>query len=362
MRRNPRAQAGVGLMEVMISIVISMLLVLVIYQVYEISEGQKRTITAGSDAQQNASYSMYVLGRDLSMAGNGIASAADSLDTCTQFRPLPVMIQPGASDNDPDTITVFYGGSSSLSTSIPFNSPATGAQPYVVRAPIAFSQGDVIVAKEGANCTLSTINAGGVSVDANGFATIAHTPMAGNMGVTYGAVNATLVNLGQAAAMGRVEYTVDATNHVLRSQNLLPNPAAPPPPSPIVNDIVNLKAQYGVDANCDGVLVWTDPVGAWSPANLLLPLPLPPGCTPGTPSIRQMRAVRVAIVTRSTQFEKDVVTPQYPNAMPSGKLGMFCDPAPTCEVSMNLSADDQHYRYKVLETIVPLRNALWNSP
>jgi Tfp pilus assembly protein PilV len=101
MRRNPRAQAGVGLMEVMISIVISMLLVLVIYQVYEISEGQKRTITAGSDAQQNASYSMYVLGRDLSMAGNGIASAADSLDTCTQFRPLPVMIQPGAERQRP---------------------------------------------------------------------------------------------------------------------------------------------------------------------------------------------------------------------------------------------------------------------
>ena len=31
-------------------------------------------------------------------------------------------------------------------------------------------------------------------------------------------------------------------------------------------------------------------------------------------------------------------------------------------VSMTLStSDDQHYRYKVLETIVPLRNALWNA-
>jgi len=27
---------------------------------------------------------------------------------------------------------------------------------------------------------------------------------------------------------------------------------------------------------------------------------------------------------------------------------------------MTLSATDQHYRYKVLETAVPLRNALWN--
>ncbi len=64
MTRNERTldadcNRGVGLIEVMISIIIAMLLVLVIYQVYEISEGQKRTITAGSDAQQNASYGLY---------------------------------------------------------------------------------------------------------------------------------------------------------------------------------------------------------------------------------------------------------------------------------------------------------------
>ena len=29
-------------------------------------------------------------------------------------------------------------------------------------------------------------------------------------------------------------------------------------------------------------------------------------------------------------------------------------------VSMTLTADDTHYRYKVLETVIPLRNALWN--
>jgi Tfp pilus assembly protein PilW len=85
-------QRGVGLMEVMISIVIGMLLVLVIYQVYEISEGQKRTITSGSDAQQNASYGLYALGRELAMAGNGIASVGETLDTCAAFSPVPVLI------------------------------------------------------------------------------------------------------------------------------------------------------------------------------------------------------------------------------------------------------------------------------
>jgi len=80
-RSNRRARAlqrGIGLIEMMVSIVIAMLLVLVIYQIYEISEGQKRTITAGSDAQQNAAFGMYMLGRDLAVAG--ISSILDESD------------------------------------------------------------------------------------------------------------------------------------------------------------------------------------------------------------------------------------------------------------------------------------------
>jgi len=340
------AERGMGLIEVMISVVIGLLLVLVIYQIYEVSEGQKRTITAGSDAQQNASYGLYVLARDVSMAGNGIASAATDaagspvLDGCALLRPVPVLLAAGNTDNDPDTITVLYGGSSSLSTPVQFKQTATTAQPYVVPGPVGFSPNDVIVAVQGANCTLSTINANGVAVDGTtGFATLTHTPIAGNNGATYGAVNAALVNLGQPASMGRIVYTVDPTAHALRTQKRLPTDD---PVSPLVSDVVNLKAQYGLDTDNDGIVdTWQDPTGnVWSAANL----PNQPLAT-----LRQIRAVRVAIVTRSAQYEKVAVT--------AGPLTMLDG-----NVSMTLTGDDQHYRYKVLETIVPLRNALWNAP
>jgi type IV pilus assembly protein PilW len=339
---GPRPDRGVGLIEVMIGIVIAMLLVLVIYQVYEISEGQKRTITAGSDAQQNASYGLHVLSRDLAVAGNGIASAAVSLDGCALLRPIPVLIEAGATANDPDTITVLYGGSSSLSTPVQFKSTATTAEPYLVPGPVGFSPKDVIAAVQGPTCTLSTINADGVAVDAvTGFATLTHTPVTGAMGVTYGAVNASLVNLGQPASMGRIAYTVDTTGHALRTQKQLPNID---PVNPVVSDVVNLKAQYGLDTDNDGIVDTWQPAtdGVWSAADL----PAQPLAT-----LQQIRAVRVAIVTRSPQFEKDAVT--------TGPLLMF-DGAGV--ISMTLSADDQHYRYKVLETVVPLRNALWNAP
>lgn len=335
-------QRGVGLIEVMVSIVIAMLLVLVIYQIYEVSEGQKRTITAGSDAQQNAAFGLYVLGRDLAVAGNGIASAAATLDQCAMLRPIPVLIQAGATANDPDTITVLYGASGSLSTPVPFVQTSAG-NTYVVHGPVGFSPKDVVAAVQGATCTMSTIDPGGVAVDpATGFATLTVTPVAGNFGATYAAVTASVVNLGKPEAMARVAYTVDATAHALRTQKLLPNND---PIAPLVSDVVNLKAQYGLDTDNDGIVdSWQDAAtGAWTSANL-------PAQALAT--LRQIRAVRVAIVTRSGQYEKDPVT-TGPLVMFDGSLGGHTE-------SMTLNPDDTHYRYKVLETVIPLRNALWN--
>ena len=284
------------------------------------------------------------------MSGNGIASSAAVLDGCGLLRPIPVVIAAGATDNDPDSLTIFYGGSSSLSTPVAFLNnaiiaSASSAGPYrQVPSPVGFSPNDLIVAVQGTNCTLSTINANGVVVSSTtGYATITHTPIAGNMATTYNAVTAALVNLGAAASagvdttIGRIVYSVNTGTNTLQSQNQLP---ANGPVNPVVSDVVNVKAQFGLDTDNDGAIdTWQAATGNWSAANL----PTQPLAT-----LVQIRAVRVAIVTRSAQYEKDPVTP--------GPLSMFAG-----AVSMTLTSDQQHYRYKVFETIVPLRNAVWNA-
>jgi type IV pilus assembly protein PilW len=137
-------------------------------------------------------------------------------------------------------------------------------------------------------------------------------------------------------------YTVDAASHTLRTQSLLPTVQ---PVTAAVSNVMNLKAQFGLDTNNDGTVdTWQPATGNWSAANL----PLQPLAT-----WQQIRAVRIAIVTRSDQYETQVVT--------TGPLEMFCAADP-CAVSMTLDADAQHYRYKVLETTIPFRNALWNAP
>ena len=356
-KRRPE-QSGAGLVDVMVGLVIGMLVMIVVYQVFQVSEGQKRTATSGSDAQTNAAYGLFLLGRDLSIAGNAIASMAAAINSCAVpkdnplapgmpalplLRPIPVVINAGATANDPDALTVFYGGSGSLSTSVAFLNNAaitsSSADPYQVLSPVGFSANDYIVATQGANCTLSIVKAGGVAVAATGIATIAHTPVAGNMATTYQAISASLVNLGQAGSLGRTLYYVDPVTRTLATQQMLP-PVAVPTAVPVIAEVINLKAQYGLDNNNDGTVdIWQPATGAWSSANL----PLQP-----LPTITQIQAVRVAIVTRSAQYERDLVT--------RGPLLMFDN-----SVSMNLSADQQHYRYKVLESVVPLRNAIWNA-
>jgi type IV pilus assembly protein PilW len=81
--------------------------------------------------------------------------------------------------------------------------------------------------------------------------------------------------------------------------------------------------------------------------------------------------VRVALVARSSQYEKqDPVNNTYvTNAnilWDIGNAGTVAGSA-TCGTSKCLTikidnlTDWQNYRYKLFETVVPLRNMLWNS-
>ena len=347
---RPANERGAGLIEIMVGIVIGMVLVLMIFQVYLLTENQKRTITSSNDAQENASYGLFLLSHDLAGAGNIISTATTALSACAMLRPIPVVLAAGATDSDPDSVTVFYGGSGSLSTPTPMlaNAAVSGSPPgaYQVAGPVAFSPRDIIAAVQGANCTLSTINVGGVAVAAGtGIATLSHTLTAtpgNNNAANYSATAASVINLGQGDRFGRTLYSVNPATTTLLTQALLPTVAAA---TPAVSHVVNLKAQYGLDTDNDGAVdTWQPATGNWSSVNL----PLQPPAT-----WQQIQAVRVAIVTRSDKYETDAVT--------AGPLDMFCSPAP-CAVSMNLNADQQHFRYKVLETIVPLRNAVWNAP
>jgi type IV pilus assembly protein PilW len=108
----------------------------------------------------------------------------------------------------------------------------------------------------------------------------------------------------------------------------------------VAEGVADLKAQYGVDANGDGAISSSE----WQDAD-------PTDWT-------RLLAVRFAVLARSQQFEKTEVT----TTAPSWSAGAFTmrNADGTTDAHDGSVNDWRHYRYRVYESVVPLRNMLWH--
>lgn len=156
--RSSSRPRGHSLVEVLVGALIGLLTVLVIYQVFTVAEGFKRTTTGAADAQQNGLFSLFMLGIELANAGNGLAAAGAELDSCpdtgdirTTMRPLPVLITDGA-DLQParpnaDAFVVSYGAASRrISPAEVVEIAGADAADLRVRSPAGLRKGDLVVA------------------------------------------------------------------------------------------------------------------------------------------------------------------------------------------------------------------------
>ena len=159
---------------------------------------------------------------------------------------------------------------------------------------------------------------------------------------TYGG-SALLFNLGPANVVKRSRY--DVNNGVLRSTDLLVAGAAP---NPLASNIVNLKMQYGIDDVGDGQLhTWVSATGNWTPANVLAGAadaggPRRRGALPHQGGAhrhhRPERAVRPSLGDYNWSLFDGTL---------NGTIAATVAPA-------------GNWRYRIYETIIPLRNELWN--
>src|SRR3989454_3826231 len=380
---------GFSMVELMVAMVISLIGVIIIFQVFETSEGVRRTATSGGDAQQNGAVALYFMERDLRNAGMGINDTiyagmcnmigSDSSRTTPNFPPLgnpmilaPAFITAGANAQTPDQLSIFYGSQNQIgnSTTLVANM-GLPTSPLTVQTRFGFRPGDLVLLLEpgsGKNCAFMevtslpglpsnqinhdpgtyTLAAGLVSVPAR------FNPAAG-MGVTYGGANtanvARVFNLGNLhddlnfPASQNVTLPVynlyAVANNTLTVSNAFVVAAGVPVVNSVADNIVHMRADYGVDdgpAN-DGIL---------------------DRYISATPNWSQVIAIRIAVVARSALAEK-----------PAGG-GATCNTTtvpPTWSGdtggarSFDLSADPDWkcYRYRMFETTVPLRNWIWKS-
>src|SRR5690349_13535598 len=258
---QPRSAAGFSLVEIMVAMVIGLIGILVIFQVFSVSEGYRRTTSGGGDAQQSGAVALYVLEHEIRQGGWGFNSqtaigcnvqAYDSQQggALTSYTLVPVRITAGAATGS-DTVEVNYGNNNATLAPTPLNTNMVNpTDNYVVTNRYGFQLSDLfIVAEAGKNCTLAQASClPGAGVACNGDPTLnLHVVHSGtrynNPAVaTVYTVNASVFNLGSAPS--RNIYTV-ANNSLVLTPYLTSSTT-----QTVTDNVVQLKAQYGLD---DGV-------------------------------------------------------------------------------------------------------------
>lgn len=143
-----------------------------------------------------------------------------------------------------------------------------------------------------------------------------------------------------------------------------------------MSEIVNLQAQYGLsaaglpgsDPNFNQVTQWVNAknLADWVVAVDGASTGVDWGSNMTLASRNRIKAIRMAVVARSPKMEPTAVTTACNSLtapQPTGLCawaGSVSSPAP----AIDLSAGDPNwlrYRYRVFDTIIPLRNVIWSK-
>jgi type IV pilus assembly protein PilW len=344
-----RRELGLSLIEVMVAMAVGLITVLVVMQVLLAFEGDKRTTTGAADAQTNGGIALYNIRRQVQMAGFGLpVFTANTAFACgdttlaiggANIFPIEI-VDGGNAAGASDTIRVRYG--SSPLGGVPVKA-LTLTNPLGVSSSMACQAGDSVLLVNGAICSATSVAA--VPDDTH---------------VTLNSVAGIVANKTSIACVGQwrqFAYTVN--NERLELATTVANVTTT---TPVVADIVNIQAQYGVSGGPTTNIItsWVDATGGtWANPSLV--------------NRNRIKAVRVAIVARSGLREKDIVSTACSSliaaaptglcaweGVPAGGTITTASPAPAINLDVTGDGEWQHYRYRVYETIIPLRNVIWS--
>lgn len=336
--------AGFGLVEIMVAMLIGMFGVLIMMQVLTVSEEQKRTTTGGNDAMNEGVLALYAIQSDIRMAGYGITDpkilgCGLTLRAGVVLGALaPVAINSAnitGADANTDTVLIFHGNSFGT----PQGVTVIGAG-NTVQTPTAFVANDwVIVAPtvRPAPCNLTldrvaNVAAGAVTLSSGAAMNVGDTLF--NIGQSYRAVGYAVRNNNLTSC----DYTNAGVNCTIAGSW-----------NSIASNIVSLRAQYGRDTTAPTMDTFVDVYDQATPN---------PAVTPNTLcGWSRISAVRMALVARSAQMEKEEVT----SVAPTWEGSAAGNPAGSTAAAFVLSAnaDWKNYRYRVFQTLVPIRNMSW---
>lgn len=384
-----RRARGFSLVELLVAVAIGLVVTLAVFGVLTASENRKRTTSAINDSNQVGAYSALILDRAILNAGSGFAQRWDDIGGCMlevdrggvavwpratalplpftgllaaagsvpphRLRLVPLVIVKDGSDAGSDALIIMSGAAGFAEAPIPLKTGLTTTASVDLDNSIGIRGDDLMVVAQDNNCLVQQVTplfAGGA---------VKTVPFAGTYATASGA-SLDLMDFGDVGAVGpgfafSIGNNAAATlnppsfsvygvgaNDTLFSLDLLRldgrNESVP-----LADGVAALRAVYAVDTNSDGAYdtwVAADAPG-WTAAQLL------DGSANARRNLRSIRAVRLALVMRTTVPERDDVAP--------ATIPLFAD-LPGIAGTQDYDVANQRLRHRVVELTVPLRNLL----
>lgn len=380
-RKNAKCglpQRGISLIETMVGLTLGMLVTVVILQVWGGFEDQKSRTVSGSSAQESGLLAITQIEQDVRNAGSGFTdSAAFDCSTIYSYYEnagsyvspapaysggtlAPVKIADGGTGSD--TIAAMRGTEflGSIPATITATMPSSSSELNLSRTygfcdglnspDASCTQADIVLVVQGGNCTvmeITHVQNAALKLQHNPGGTTTYNPPVNFQNTNAWPAYTSGAKVMKVGQMQLHEFTVNASNQLILRDLSVPNATTT---SILASDVVKLKAQYGIaDAGTQNVNDWVSATGGWA--------------TLDTTESKRIKAIRVVIVARSSKMESSDVTGVCTNTSgvvnngPCAWPDTAADPAP----QIDLSADPnwRRYRYRVYQTIIPIRNVIW---
>ncbi len=407
-----RSQSGFSLVELMVGALLGLIGTVVIFQMFAVSEEQKRATTGAGESVQTAATALFQIQRDGMSAGYGLSkflygcwingwydNGAGGQNIRINLAPVRITKGTGSAS---DQITFFSSANdlSTLPTGLLVAQAASGGELRVLNR-FGFKAGDLVIAinlNEAdpalKDCSLAQVSAlpttagledririlPGSYVNAAGQTRPIQYNRPGGLSAPYDIAYKKWAN---SSSRGGLVFNIGTlprmvTYRVLDRRLVIGAELAGGDPIPIADEVVQFKVQYGVDGG-DHTAAATAPTApdrridgtasntALSQANLgttatdhwaeELP-PLAAGAVFTPQQWSKIIAVRMVVVTRGEKLRPNPVSGVCEAT--SSSTAPKWSAAGNVPLDVTSDPDWRCFKYTVQEMTVPLRNLIWS--
>jgi type IV pilus assembly protein PilW len=374
------ARRGLTLIELLVAVTLGMLLTVAVSSVLVRQEGARRTLTSSNDVVLNTAHVSHLVDRMLRSAGSGYSQAWQSAYGCrlmaarsgAQLLPrgsdwpapfaavsrsprlAPVMVFAGAGTGGSDVLALTGGNSGLGETPLRMLAGSVTTTGLRVPATIGLRQRDLILlAEQGRGDCL-------VQQTAAGYAGGATQQI--DFGAEYGVTTIDTLNLTDFGGVGEVSVLplgnptgnapsfqllgIGADRTLVSLDMLRLAGGTTDTITPLADGVIELRVRYGIDTNDDRIVdQWVDPASTpWTAAELMN------GSAAAQTNLYRILSLRVGMILRNATPDRTAVT--------GTSLQLFQDLDASLHHTRALSAEEQRFRYRILEFTVPLRNVM----